>query len=160
MNSRTEFQPLQPPARNARKPVDFSQSAFWENWKMENLKTEGVTAAAATLSPLDSSQSAAVDPEAYGIFHVFAFQWKAGTTEDQKDRAAKEIHAFQGAIPGLLETHAGANISPRNGGYTFGGIMRFKDKASLDAYAQHPQHLFLLSWLRPLIDAIELDVMI
>jgi antibiotic biosynthesis monooxygenase (ABM) superfamily enzyme len=93
-----------------------------------------------------------------GVFHVFAFQWKPGTSEAQKDRAAKEIAAFQGVIPGLLQTHVGPNISPRGKGYTFGGIMRFKDKASLDAYVQHPAHQALLVWLVPLIDAIELDL--
>jgi len=92
------------------------------------------------------------------VFHVFAFQWKQGTLESQKDRAKKEIAAFQGVIPGLLQTHVGSNISPRGKGYTFGGIMQFKDQASLDAYFQHPAHQALLAWLVPLIDAIELDL--
>jgi antibiotic biosynthesis monooxygenase (ABM) superfamily enzyme len=61
-------------------------------------------------------------------------------------------------IPGLLETHVGPNLSPRGKGYTFGGVMRFKDQATLDAYVQHPAHQALLVWLRPLIDAIELDL--
>jgi hypothetical protein len=52
----------------------------------------------------------------------------------------------------------GPNISPRGKGYTFGGIMQFKDKAALDAYVQHPAHQSLLAWLVPLIDAIELDL--
>jgi hypothetical protein len=92
------------------------------------------------------------------VFHVFAFQWKQGTPQDQKDRAQKEISAFQGVIPGLLQTHVGPNISPRGKGYTFGGIMLFKDEASLEAYFQHPAHLALLAWLVPLVDAIELDL--
>jgi hypothetical protein len=92
------------------------------------------------------------------VFHVFAFQWKQAATDADKARALKDISAFQGQIPGLLETHVGANISPRGKGYTFGGIMRFKDQAALDAYVQHPAHQALLVWLVPLIDAIELDL--
>jgi antibiotic biosynthesis monooxygenase (ABM) superfamily enzyme len=92
------------------------------------------------------------------VFHVFGFQWKPGTSEDQKEKARKEIAAFQGIIPGLLQTHVGPNISPRGKGYTFGGIMQFKDEASLNAYFQHPAHLALLKWLVPLIDAVELDL--
>lgn len=92
------------------------------------------------------------------VFHVFAFQWKPGATADQKDRAKKNISAFQGVIPGLIQTHVGPNISPRGKGYTFGGIMQFKDEASLDAYFQHPAHLTLLKWLVPLIDAVEIDL--
>jgi hypothetical protein len=96
--------------------------------------------------------------ESAEVFHVFAFQWKQGTSEAEKDRAKKEIGAFQGVIPGLLQTHVGPNLSPRGKGYTFGGIMQFKDEASLEAYFQHPAHLALLTWLAPLIDAVELDL--
>jgi antibiotic biosynthesis monooxygenase (ABM) superfamily enzyme len=110
-------------------------------------------AASATLMP---AGLAAVP--AGNVFHVFAFQWKPGATDAQKERAARDIRAFQGNIPGLLETHVGPNISPRGKGYTFGGIMRFTDQAALDAYVQHPSHQALLVWLVPLIDAIELDL--
>ena len=112
----------------------------------------------AALFSLSTPEAARAQTESAGVFHVFAFQWKPGTSEAQKDRAAKEIAAFQGVIPGLLQTHVGPNISPRGKGYTFGGIMQFKDKTALDAYVQHPAHQALLVWLVPLIDAIELDL--
>jgi len=89
---------------------------------------------------------------------MFVFQWKQGTSDAQQERARKEIGAFQGVIPGLLQTHVGPNISPRAKGYTFGGVMQFKDQSYLDAYFQHPAHQALLAWLVPLIDAIELDL--
>lgn len=118
----------------------------------------GIAISLATFNPLALPEVAAKENDTGSVFHVFAFQWKPGTAEAQKDRAAKEIAAFQGQIPGLLQTHVGPNISPRGKGYTFGGIMQFKDKASLDAYVQHPAHQALLAWLVPLIDAIELDL--
>ncbi len=92
------------------------------------------------------------------IVHNFAFRWKSGVTEEQKTRALTTILAFQGQIPGLLETHAGVNLSPRSGGYEFGGTMKFTDQAALAAYTDHPSHQALLAWLKPLIDAIEIDL--
>ncbi|WP_158750271.1 Dabb family protein [Acidobacterium sp. S8] len=68
-----------------------------------------------------------------------------------------KIQNLQGQIPGLIETYVGKNISPRGQGYTFGGVMKFTDQASLDAYGPHPLHQELLEWLVPLIDPIELD---
>ena len=115
-------------------------------------------AVAAGLVALKSPEVAIAQSDSAGVFHVFAFQWKPGTSEAQKERAKKEITAFQGVIPGLLQTHVGPNISPRGKGYTFGGIMQFKDEASLEAYVQHPAHQALLAWLVPLIDAVELDL--
>jgi antibiotic biosynthesis monooxygenase (ABM) superfamily enzyme len=122
------------------------------------LRNGGIALGAATLISMNVAEVARAENESASVFHVFAFQWKPGTSQAQKDRAAEEIAAFQGVIPGLIQTHVGPNISPRGKGYTFGGIMQFKDKASLDAYVQHPAHQKLLTWLRPLIDAIELDL--
>src|SRR4029077_2042159 len=119
------------------------------------LRNGCVALGSANLLSSNALELASAQSESASVFHVFAFQWKPGTSEAQKDRAAKEIAAFQGAIPGLLQTHVGPNISPRGKGYTFGGIMQFKNKASLDAYVQHPAHQALLAWLVPLIDAIE-----
>lgn len=121
------------------------------------LQNSAVAAGTVALS-LSLREPAGATNEPESVFHAFAIRWKDGTTDAQKDRAAKEIAAFQGVIPGLLQTHVGPNISPRGKGYTFGGIMQFKDRASLDAYVQHPAHQALLKWLIPLIDAIELDL--
>jgi hypothetical protein len=119
------------------------------------MQTTVMAASAATLLPARAAQA---EDKTGNVFHVFVFQWKPDAAEAQKARAAKDIAAFQGQIEGLLETHVGPNISPRGKTYTFGGIMRFKDRASLDAYVQHPMHKALLAWLVPLIDAIELDL--
>jgi hypothetical protein len=121
------------------------------------LRDGSIAVGAAALISANVTEVASAESESASVFHVFAFQWKQGTSEAQKDRAAKEIAAFQGVIPGLLQTHVGPNISPRGKGYTFGGIMQFKDKAALDAYVQHPAHQKVLVWLRPLIDPVELD---
>lgn len=122
------------------------------------LRVGSIAAGAAPFLPLFSSKDAHAESETGSVFHIFAFQWKAGTTEADKEKAARKIAAFQGEIPGLLQTHVGPNISPRGKGYTFGGLMEFKDQGSLNAYVQHPTHKALLVWLVPLIDAIELDL--
>ncbi len=89
--------------------------------------------------------------------HMFAFRWKPGVTEEQKRRVVAEVRGLQGQILGLVETLVGLNVSPRGQGYELGGVMKFADKAALDSYGSHPVHQRLLSWLMPLIDAIEVD---
>jgi Stress responsive A/B Barrel Domain len=91
------------------------------------------------------------------FIHIFGFRWKAEATEADQARATKEILAFRGAIPGLIEVHVGPNVSPRGQGYMFAGLMKFTDKAAADAYSTHPAHLALLVWLVPLIEPVELD---
>jgi hypothetical protein len=91
------------------------------------------------------------------VIHTFYFRWKPDTTDAQKQRVQTEIQALQGQIPDLLETYTGFNFSPRSQGYDFGGVMKFPDRAALEAYTNHPVHQQLLSWLLPLIDPVELD---
>lgn len=91
------------------------------------------------------------------VVHTFAFRWRPEATEDQKNRALAEIRALQGQIPGLIETLAGMNLSSRSPGYGLGGVMKFTDKAALDAYGPHPVHQNLVNWLMPLIDPVEVD---
>jgi hypothetical protein len=89
--------------------------------------------------------------------HAFAFRWNENVTEDQKARAKGEILELQGKIPGLLETHVGTNFSERARGYHFAGVMKFTDRAALDAYGPHPVHQELVSWLMHLIEPVEMD---
>ena len=91
------------------------------------------------------------------VIHTFGFRWKAGVTAAQIAESSRIIHALQGQIPGLVNTWVGENISPRSQGYEFGGVMQFSDRASLDAYNSHPAHQKVLNFLRPLIEAIEID---
>jgi Stress responsive A/B Barrel Domain len=89
--------------------------------------------------------------------HMFAFHLKPGVTEEQKSRMLREIGALEKQIPGLLETYVGKNDSPRGQGFAIGGVMKFPDKAAMEAYNAHPVHQALLEWLLPLIDPIEVD---
>ncbi len=92
------------------------------------------------------------------FLHNFSFRWKPGITDAEIAEVRAAILDLQGKIPGLLSAHAGINISPRGGGYTFGGTMQFPDRAALDAYNDHPVHQALLPRILPLLDsAIEVD---
>lgn len=91
------------------------------------------------------------------IIHTFLFRWKPEVAAPQKQRALEEIQALQGQIPGLLEVYVGHNFSPRSQGYAFGGVMKFSDRTTFDAYNDHPVHQKLLAWLMPLIEPVEVD---
>ena len=89
--------------------------------------------------------------------HMFAFRFKAGVTQAQKEKIVAEIRNLKNEIPLVLESWVGMNASPRGAGYELGGIMKFADRAACDAYGAHPMHQKLLSWLLPLVEPIEVD---
>ena len=89
--------------------------------------------------------------------HIFAFRFKAGVTQPQKEKIVVEVRKLKKEIPLVLESWVGMNESPRGAGYEMGGIMKFADKAACEAYGAHPAHQKLLSWLLPLVEPIEVD---
>jgi hypothetical protein len=91
------------------------------------------------------------------FIHMFSFRWKPNVSEQQKQRVLKEVGALQTKIPGILDSAVGFNTSPKGQGYEFGGVMKFANRAAYEAYNAHPVHDNLLVWLRPLIEAVEVD---
>ena len=91
------------------------------------------------------------------FIHMFAFRLKPEVTEAQQQRMIREIGDLKNHIPSILEAHVGKNVSPRGQGFVIGGVMKFADQTTLEAYEAHPVHQALLRWLLPLIDAIEVD---
>ena len=91
------------------------------------------------------------------FIHMFAFRLKPGVIGAQQDRMLREIGDLKNHIPLVLESYVGKNVSPRGQGFVIGGVKKFADQASLEAYNAHPVHQELLKWLLPLIDAIEVD---
>jgi hypothetical protein len=89
--------------------------------------------------------------------HMFAFRFKPGVTDAQKEHIVAEIKKLQKQIPEVLETWVGRNDSPRGQGYELGGVMKFTNKAAMETYNAHAVHQELLKWLLPLIEPIEVD---
>lgn len=91
------------------------------------------------------------------FIHMFAFRWTSKASPELKHKVIAAIRGLQGAIPGLLETYVGENVSPRSQGYELGGVMKFPNQAAFHAYNEHPEHQKLLGWLLPLIEPVEVD---
>ena len=71
------------------------------------------------------------------FIHMFSFRWKPGVTDQQKQRVLDEVTALQTQIPGILDSAAGFNTSPRGQGYEFGGVMKFSNRAAYEAANFH-----------------------
>jgi mRNA-degrading endonuclease RelE of RelBE toxin-antitoxin system len=166
--------------RACGKPLRHSKFGLWryrvrdsqiicELW---DAQLRVLVVAVATAVPFTKDKSKALSTILYGqrimrsfggrvtgamYIHMFAFRFKAGVTDTQKDHVVAEIRKLEGEIPQVLESWVGMNDSPRAQGYEMGGVMKFADKAACEAYGAHPVHQKLLIWLMPLIEPIEVD---
>lgn len=72
--------------------------------------------------------------------HIVLFKVVPEATRAQAEKMLKEIIALKSVIPGIISASAGINFSDRAKGYTHGLVMRFRDRAALEAYLPHPAH--------------------
>lgn len=74
------------------------------------------------------------------IEHVVLFKLKPGTSTGERQTAIQALKALRGQIEGIVDLTCGENFSERSQGYHIGLVVRFRDRASLDAYLPHPAH--------------------
>ena len=90
------------------------------------------------------------------VRHILLLQPRTDTTPEAIEAARQALAALVGVIPGLLDFHWGTNeVEPaRREGFTHGFSMDFTDRASLDAYAPHPQHKVAAGLVRAAFERI------
>lgn len=89
------------------------------------------------------------------IEHVVLFKLKADAPEAKKTEMLRRLLALKDQIPGISQVSAGTNFSARAQGYTHGFVVRFNDRAALDAYLPHPAHRAVVeNHVRPLSEGV------
>jgi len=93
--------------------------------------------------------------------HVVLFRWQDTAAPEDIDHVMAELLDLKGKVPGLVESTGGANESTRSQGYSHGAVMKFQDRAALEAYATHPAHQRVLQLLAAVMaQVVVLDYLI
>lgn len=74
------------------------------------------------------------------LTHVVCFKYKADTTDAARRDHIASLKALA-ALSGILDLQVGADVvrSPRS--YDTGLVVKFRDRAALDAYQKDPAHV-------------------
>ncbi len=74
------------------------------------------------------------------LIHIVSFKYKADVSEVQRADHRDRLKGLSG-LPGVIDLKVGADVvrSPRS--YDTGLLVILPDRAALDAYATHPQHV-------------------
>lgn len=74
------------------------------------------------------------------IEHLILFRWKADASAEAIAQVMDGLRALKGQVSGIRDLTCGENFSPRSQGFTHALVVRFEDRAALDAYGPHPAH--------------------
>jgi hypothetical protein len=93
------------------------------------------------------------------IEHIVLFKWIETATSEAIEAAVTELRALKGKIEGIVDLSCGTNFSDRAQGFTHGLVVRFTDRAALEAYGPHPAHQHVVqNFISPIrADILALD---
>jgi len=82
------------------------------------------------------------------VLHVVLAEWNDGVDETARATALSDEHLT--TIDGVLSVSSGPTVSGEGleGGFDWMLVVRFRDRAALDGYLPHPQHLPVAGFLR------------
>jgi hypothetical protein len=74
------------------------------------------------------------------IRHVVVFSWKAGVTDEERQKVAAELRGLRPLMTGVVAYHVGADAGIVAGNADFAVVGDFEDRESYLAYRTHPAH--------------------
>jgi len=89
--------------------------------------------------------------------HIVTFKFHENITLEKEQALLRQIKAFKGKIPGIIELTAGMNATEEIEnihGYTLALRITFENKQALDHYLPHPTHQEFVASLNGIIDNV------
>jgi hypothetical protein len=76
------------------------------------------------------------------IRHIVLVRFRSDLPEGEIEGVFAQLAALKAVIPGMIDCHASANVSPEGltRGFTHAFTMDFADAAARDVYLPHPDH--------------------
>ncbi len=93
------------------------------------------------------------------IEHIVLFKWKTEATSEQINAAIENLRGLKDKIPGIIDLSCGDNFGDRSQGFQHGLVVRFDNKAALDAYqTNHFHQEVVVNLIRPILaDILAVD---
>ena len=85
------------------------------------------------------------------VVHIVMFAFKEENKEENIQRAAAMLNGLMGVVPTLKSMEVGHNFSPETRAMDLSIITSFDDKEGLEAYAEHPEHLKVVEFIKSVV---------
>lgn len=94
------------------------------------------------------------------IQRIVLVKFSEETTNEQLQEVITRFTALKESLTGIVDLQAGLNISERNKEYQVVLMVRFEDKAALEAYVSNPDHQAVANYIKEVgrVDSIGVDI--
>ncbi|MFC0560199.1 Dabb family protein [Halalkalibacter alkalisediminis] len=82
------------------------------------------------------------------------------TTQEQLNDVVTRFKALENQLKGIVDLQAGLNFAEKSKEYQVMLMVRFQDKAALDAYVDNAEHQAVAAYIREVgrVDSIGVDI--
>ena len=85
------------------------------------------------------------------VKHIVMFDFKDENREDNIREAKEMLEALLGKVPSLNSMEVGVNFAKESRAMDLSIYTEFDDRAGLDAYAIHPEHLKVIKFIKTVV---------
>ncbi len=85
------------------------------------------------------------------IKHIVMWTFKDEATVEERLEMKRKLEALKGVVPTLLEIEVGMNVIDSDAAKDMVLYSEFRSVADLQAYANHPEHLKVVEFVKPLV---------
>jgi hypothetical protein len=86
------------------------------------------------------------------VVHIVMFKFKEENRQANLIQAKQMLEALMGAVPTLRSMDVGLNFAKEDRAMDLSIITTFEDKAGLEAYAVHPEHLKVVDFIKQVVE--------
>ena len=86
------------------------------------------------------------------VVHIVMFKFKEENRQANLIQAKQMLEALMGAVPTLRSMDVGMNFAKEDRAMDLSIITTFENKAGLEAYAVHPEHLKVVEFIKQVVE--------
>lgn len=88
------------------------------------------------------------------IRHIVFFRFKSDTSASDRADFVSRLRALSGRVPGIEQLEVGEDFLHTPRSYDVALVVTFRDRAAIDAYQVHPNHVPVPQRAREICDSI------
>lgn len=92
------------------------------------------------------------------VQHIVWIRFKPDASPQRIREHLDNLASLRDRVPGVVELVIGENFTDRSDGYTHGMIVTFNDRASLESYLPHPEHVKAAAPMKEDADVLVMDL--
>jgi hypothetical protein len=85
------------------------------------------------------------------VKHIVMWKFKSDISDEQKLEMKRKLESLMGVVPSLVHIEAGLDLSNKEASMDMALYTEFQTMEDLAAYANHPEHLKVVEFVKPLV---------